>query len=89
MIADLPDKTEVKAYCGLTRQQAALYEKVVRELEEQFGPEYETWVAELGQARDLLMSETMDGEARRKLLHELAGREALASRNASGREGSN
>jgi len=67
----------------------ALAQRLRRELEEQFGPEYETWVAELGQARDLLMSETMDGEARRKLLHELAGREALASRNASGREGSN
>jgi non-specific serine/threonine protein kinase len=34
VIADLPDKTEVKAYCGLTRQQAALYEQVVRDLEE-------------------------------------------------------
>ena len=35
VIADLPDKTEVKAYCGLTRQQAALYEQVVRDLREQ------------------------------------------------------
>jgi non-specific serine/threonine protein kinase len=35
VIADLPDKTEVKAYCGLSKQQAALYEKSVRELEEQ------------------------------------------------------
>src|SRR6266568_3675077 len=67
----------------------ALAQRLRRELEEQFGPEYETWVAELGQARDHLMAETMDGEARRKLLHELAGREALASRNASDREGSN
>jgi non-specific serine/threonine protein kinase len=33
VIADLPDKTEVKAYCGLSRQQAALYEQSVRELE--------------------------------------------------------
>ncbi len=32
VIADLPDKTEVKAYCGLTRQQAALYEQAVRDL---------------------------------------------------------
>jgi non-specific serine/threonine protein kinase len=32
VIADLPEKTEVKAYCGLTRQQAALYEQSVREL---------------------------------------------------------
>ncbi|MGL4553554.1 MAG: DEAD/DEAH box helicase, partial [Gemmataceae bacterium] len=34
VIADLPDKTEVKAYCGLTRRQAALYEQAVRDLEE-------------------------------------------------------
>jgi SNF2 family DNA or RNA helicase len=33
VIADLPDKTEVKAHCGLSRQQAALYEQVVRDLE--------------------------------------------------------
>src|SRR5262249_4395102 len=33
VIADLPDKTEVKAYCGLSRRQAALYEQTVRELE--------------------------------------------------------
>ncbi len=33
VIADLPDKTEVKAYCGLSRQQAALYEQTVRDLE--------------------------------------------------------
>jgi SNF2 family DNA or RNA helicase len=34
VIADLPDKTEVKAYCGLSRRQAALYEETVRDLEE-------------------------------------------------------
>src|SRR5208282_1819503 len=31
VIADLPEKTEVKAFCGLTRQQAALYEQAVRD----------------------------------------------------------
>ena len=25
VIADLPDKTEMKTYCGLTKKQAALY----------------------------------------------------------------
>jgi non-specific serine/threonine protein kinase len=35
VIADLPDKTEVNAYCGLGRRQAALYEQTVRELAEQ------------------------------------------------------
>ena len=29
VIADLPDKTEVKAYCSLTRRQAALYQTTV------------------------------------------------------------
>jgi non-specific serine/threonine protein kinase len=35
VIADLPEKTEVNAWCGLTRQQAALYEQAVRELKHQ------------------------------------------------------
>jgi non-specific serine/threonine protein kinase len=34
IIADLPDKTEVKAYCSLSRRQAALYEQAVAELSE-------------------------------------------------------
>jgi superfamily II DNA or RNA helicase len=32
IIADLPDKTEVKAFCTLTRKQAALYQRSVTEL---------------------------------------------------------
>ena len=32
IIGDLPDKTEVKAWCGLSRRQAALYEQAVQEL---------------------------------------------------------
>ena len=32
IIADLPDKTELKAYCGLSRKQAALYEQAVQDL---------------------------------------------------------
>jgi superfamily II DNA or RNA helicase len=32
VIADLPDKIEVKAYCGLSRVQAALYQRSVDEL---------------------------------------------------------
>lgn len=35
VIADLPDKTEVKAFCQLSRKQAALYEQSVRELARQ------------------------------------------------------
>ncbi len=32
IINDLPEKTEVQAFCGLSKQQAALYEQAVREL---------------------------------------------------------
>jgi superfamily II DNA or RNA helicase len=32
VIADLPEKTEVNAFCGLSKLQAALYEQAVREL---------------------------------------------------------
>ena len=35
VISDLPDKTEVKAYCQLTRKQAALYQEGVKELASQ------------------------------------------------------
>ena len=34
VIADLPDKTEVRAWCSLTRTQAGLYQKAVSELGE-------------------------------------------------------
>jgi non-specific serine/threonine protein kinase len=35
VISDLPDKTEIKAFCPLSRPQAALYEQGVKELAEQ------------------------------------------------------
>ncbi len=35
VISDLPDKTEVKAFCQLSRRQAALYQQGVKELAEQ------------------------------------------------------
>ena len=35
VISDLPDKTEVKAFCSLSKHQAALYQKAVDELAEQ------------------------------------------------------
>jgi non-specific serine/threonine protein kinase len=35
VIADLPDKTEVKAFCHLSRKQAAFYQQAVKELAKQ------------------------------------------------------
>src|SRR5207244_6974514 len=37
IVADLPDKTEVKAFCLLSNRQAALYQKTVDELERAIG----------------------------------------------------
>lgn len=67
----------------------ALAQRLRQELEEQFGPEYEDWLAELGEAREQLTTTTLDVEARRKLLHELASREAFKNRNAVQRGRSN
>jgi non-specific serine/threonine protein kinase len=39
VIPDLPDKTEMKAFCSLTRRQAALYDQAVRELAAQIKQE--------------------------------------------------
>ena len=35
IIADLPDKTEIRAFCGLSKTQAVLYQQAVQELEHQ------------------------------------------------------
>jgi len=58
----------------------ALAQRLRQELEEQFGPEYEEWVEELGRARDQLTVQKLDTEPRRKLLHQLASREAFVNR---------
>jgi superfamily II DNA or RNA helicase len=34
IISDLPDKTEMRAHCGLSRRQAGLYQKLVKEMAE-------------------------------------------------------
>jgi non-specific serine/threonine protein kinase len=47
VIADLPEKVEQQAYCGLTPKQAALYQQSVRELERALG-ETESGMARRG-----------------------------------------
>jgi precorrin-2 dehydrogenase/sirohydrochlorin ferrochelatase len=54
----------------------ALAQRLRRQLEEQFGPEYEPWVAQLGEARKKLFARRMDPERRRRILHRLASRKA-------------
>jgi precorrin-2 dehydrogenase / sirohydrochlorin ferrochelatase len=55
----------------------ALAQRIRRELEEQFGPEYGEWLEHLGQIRRELFASAIDPEERRRLLHRLASREAF------------
>jgi precorrin-2 dehydrogenase / sirohydrochlorin ferrochelatase len=58
-------------------QSPALAQRLRKQLEEQFGPEYEEWLAQLGEARDKLHSAKLDPEERKRLLHEDASEEAF------------
>jgi precorrin-2 dehydrogenase/sirohydrochlorin ferrochelatase len=53
----------------------ALAQRLRRELEVQFGPEYEPWVNWLGAARKFLRAKNDDPQETRQLLHQLASRE--------------
>jgi precorrin-2 dehydrogenase/sirohydrochlorin ferrochelatase len=55
----------------------ALAQRLRKELEDQFGPEYEEWVAQLGEAREKLFSARLDPEERKRRLHEAASKEAF------------
>jgi len=55
----------------------ALAQRLRKQLEDQFGPEYEEWLAELGEAREQLHSAKMDPEERKRLLHQDASEEAF------------
>jgi precorrin-2 dehydrogenase/sirohydrochlorin ferrochelatase len=60
----------------------ALAQRIRRELEVQFGPEYGEWLEELGRIRQQLFASKIDPEERRRLLHELASREAFKKAQA-------
>src|SRR5882757_7911551 len=58
-------------------QSPALAQRLRKQLEEQFGPEYEDWLVQLGEARDKLFATDMEPEERKRRLHELAGEDAF------------
>jgi precorrin-2 dehydrogenase/sirohydrochlorin ferrochelatase len=74
-----------------TGQSPALAQRLRKQLEEQFGPEYEEWLAQLGEAREKLLSSKLDPTDRKRLLHEDASEEAfeafLRNRRQSKRSG--
>jgi precorrin-2 dehydrogenase/sirohydrochlorin ferrochelatase len=50
----------------------ALAQRLRKELEQQFGPEWESWVTQLGRTREELLNMPMPSEQRKRLLHEYA-----------------
>lgn len=58
----------------------ALAQRLRLELEQQFGPDYTSWVKELGERRRRLFSEPdLDPDTRRRMLHEQANATAFES----------
>jgi len=55
----------------------ALAQRLRRELEAQFSPEYAGWVDELGNAREKLQASDLEPEVKKRQLHELASQEAF------------
>jgi precorrin-2 dehydrogenase / sirohydrochlorin ferrochelatase len=53
----------------------ALAQRLRKELEVQFGPEYEAWVAAIGEVRAEIATKNMSAEDRKELLHHLASEE--------------
>jgi precorrin-2 dehydrogenase/sirohydrochlorin ferrochelatase len=71
-----------------TGESPALAQKLRRELESQYGPEYESWIERLGTARRELFARDINPEERRRRLHELACKPPLAAELISKGEGS-
>jgi precorrin-2 dehydrogenase/sirohydrochlorin ferrochelatase len=55
----------------------ALAQRLRKELDAQFGPEYGDWLAELGEARKTIRAEVADGAAQKAKLHESASAESF------------
>ena len=58
-------------------QSPSLAQKLRQQLERQFGPGYELWIAELGETRRLILASELDRDRKQDLLHSLASREAF------------
>ena len=69
----------------------ALAQRLRRELESQFSPQYAGWLEELGKTRDRLRASPIDPQHRRNLLHSLAHAQAFTnwSSGGSGHDGDN
>ena len=62
-----------------TGQSPALAQRLRKELERQFGPEYEEWLKAIGEARGRIRGKSLNAEKRKRLLHEMASEKAFES----------
>lgn len=67
----------------------ALAQRVRKDLDHQYGPEYETWIAWLGRMRESIRSVLPRTESRKELLHLLALCQPAKDRNPQGIGGNN
>ncbi len=58
-------------------QSPALAQRLRKQLERQFGAEYERWIQQLGKGRKKLLARQMDMKARKVLLHRMASQAAF------------
>lgn len=64
-------------------QSPSLAQRLRQELEQQFGPEYESWLEHLGEVRRELLTKRISARRRKQLLHQLASRASFdATRSA-------
>ncbi len=66
----------------------SLAQRLRRELEQQFEPAYAEWVAEIGRARDALMSDVRIAEQRKRALKEISSELAFRSFQRRGKSAS-
>jgi precorrin-2 dehydrogenase/sirohydrochlorin ferrochelatase len=59
-------------------QSPALAQRLRKQLEQQFGPQYQAWVRELGKARRRLLASAIAPARRTRLLHQLASQVPFA-----------
>ncbi len=87
-VVDVPDRCDfyypavvrrgdLQIAISTSGQSPSLAQKLRQQLEKQFGPAYEQWVAELGATRKLVLASDLDPQRKRELLQSLASREAL------------
>ena len=65
------NRGELQIAISTNGQSPALAQRLRQELELQFGPEYATWLRELGRQRQILFARPLQPHERRRILHSL------------------